>query len=330
MRHALHIASRGLVAGWAVLAGVAATSPALAQDRETPTGPIKLVVGYAAGGPVDVAARVIAPALQRELGSTVIVYNRAGASGSLGGEMVTNAAPDGNTLFFAGSPTIVINPNVQRRMSFDPMTDLTPIAPIVSYANVLVVNKDLPIKSVSDLVAYARSRKGTVTYGSAGIGGSNHLSGALLEKVTATKMSHVPYKGNAPALNDLMSGTIVAMFDVIANARPFIASGKVRALAVTSKQRNPMLPEVPTMGEAGIKDYEVGGWYGLYGPAGLPKPMAESLNAALRKVLADESLRARLTEMGYDVWSGTAEELAIKAQADRAMWATVSNGIEVD
>lgn len=316
---------RGLLAVLAL-----AALPAFAQVRDTPAGPVRLVVGYAAGGPVDVAARLIAPALQRELGVTVIVDNRAGASGSLAGDQVSKAAPDGNTLFFAGSPTIVINPNVQRHMAFDPAKDLAPIAPMVSYANVLVVNKDLPIRTVPELVAYARSHPGAVSYGSAGVGGSNHLSGALLEKVTGTQMSHVPYKGNAPAMNDLMGGTITGMFDVIANARPFIASGKVRALAVTSKQRNPMLPDVPTMSEAGIKGCDVDGWYGLYGPAALPKPMIGRLNAAMRKVLADEALRARLTEMGYDVWTGSDEALATKARADRAMWATVSKGVEVD
>lgn len=304
--------------------------PALAQAPTTPTGPVRLVVGYSPGGPVDAAARLIAPALQRELGVPVVVDNRPGASGTLGGDVVARAAADGNTLFFAGSPTIVINPNVQRRMPFDPMKDLAPIAPLVTTANVLVVNKDQPWRKVSELLADAKAHPGKVAYGSAGTGGTNHLSGALLEKATGTQMTHVPYKGNAPAMTDVIGGQISMMFDVVASARPFIASGKVRALAVTSRERNPMLPEVPTMAEAGVPGYEVLGWIALYGPAALPKPMVGRLTAAARKALAGEELRGKLIDMGYGLWDASLEALGDKARAERAMWATVSKGIEVD
>jgi tripartite-type tricarboxylate transporter receptor subunit TctC len=304
--------------------------PARAQSAASASGPIKLVVGYSAGGPVDSAARLFAPALQRELGVPVVVENRPGASGSLGGDAVAKAVPDGNTLFFAGSPTIVINPNVQRHMAFDPMKDLVPIAPLVTYANVLIVNKDLPPRNVTELIAYAKATPGRVTYGSAGVGASNHLSGALLEKMSSTQMTHVPYKGNAPAMTDLIGGQVSMMFDVIANARPFVGSGKVRALAVTSRKRNPMLPDVPTMIEAGVAGFDVDGWFALYGPAALPKPMVASLNAATRKVLAREDVRTRLSEMGYELWEGGDDMLASKARADRVMWATVSKGVEVD
>lgn len=315
----------------ALVAGIgAAALPALAQSPGTPNGPVKLVVGYAAGGPVDVAARLFAPALQRELGVTVIVDNRPGASGTLGGDVVAKAQADGNTLFFAGSPTIVINPNVQRRMAFDPMKGLTPIAPLVTTTNVLVVNKGQSWHKVSELVAHAKAHPGGIAYGSAGIGGTNHLSGALLEKATGAQMTHVPYKGNAPAMNDLVGGQIAMMFDVVASARPFISSGKVRALAVTSRERNPMLPDVPTMAEAGVPGYEVEGWIALYAPAALPKPMVARLNAAARKAMAGEDLRNKLIAMGYGFWDASPEVLDAKARAERAMWATVSKGIEVD
>ena len=291
---------------------------------------IKLVVGYSAGGPVDGAARLLAPALSQALGTQVIVDNRPGASGSLGGDAVAKAAPDGATLFFGASPTITINPNVQRKMPFDPMKDLTPIAPLVDYTNVLVVNKDLPVRNVAELLAYAKARPGKVFYGSAGVGASNHLSGALLEKMAGVQLTHVPYKGSAPALADVMAGNVTMMFDIIATSRPFIQTGKVRALAVTSRQRNRMLPEVPTMIESGVAGYDVGGWFGLYGPARMDAALVARLNAAAHKALAREDIAHRLREQGYDVWSGGAELLAAKGQSDRRLWATASKGIEAE
>jgi tripartite-type tricarboxylate transporter receptor subunit TctC len=291
---------------------------------------IKLVVGYSAGGPVDGAARLLAPALGQELGTQVIVDNRPGAAGSLGGNAVAKAPPDGAMLFFGASPTITINPNVQRSMPFDPMKDLVPIAPLVDYTNVLVVNKDLPVRNVAELLAYAKAKPGKLFYGSAGVGASNHLSGALLEKMAGVQLTHVPYKGSAPALADVMAGTVPMMFDIIATSRPFIQSGRLRALAVTSRQRNRMLPDVPTMIESGVADYDVGGWFGLYGPARMDPALVARINAAAHRMLAREDIANRLREQGYDVWSGGAEVLATKGQSDRKLWATASKGIEAE
>lgn len=316
------------LAGSALLAAL--PSRALAQQQSQLPPLIKLVVGYSAGGPVDGAARLLAPALGQELGTQVIVENRPGASGSVGGDAVAKAAPDAAMLFFGASPTITINPNIQRKMPFDPMKDLTPIAPLVDYTNVLVVNKDLPVHSVAELLAYAKARPGKVFYGSAGIGASNHLSGALLEKMTGVQLTHVPYKGSAPALADVMGGTVTMMFDIIATSRPFIQSGKLRALAVTSRQRNRMLPEVPTMIESGVAGYDVGGWFGLYGPARMDPALVARLNAAAHKAMAREDIASRLREQGYEVWTGAAELLATKGQADRKLWATASKGIEAE
>ena len=316
------------LAGSALLAAL--PSRALAQQQSQLPPLIKLVVGYSAGGPVDGAARLLAPALGQELGTQVIVENRPGASGSVGGDAVAKAAPDAAMLFFGASPTITINPNIQRKMPFDPMKDLTPIAPLVDYTNVLVVNKDLPVHSVAELLAYAKARPGKVFYGSAGIGASNHLSGALLEKMTGVQLTHVPYKGSAPALADVMGGTVTMMFDIIATSRPFIQSGKLRALAVTSRQRNRMLPEVPTMIESGVAGYDVGGWFGLYGPARMDPALVARLNAAAHKAMAREDIANRLREQGYEVWTGAAELLATKGQADRKLWATASKGIEAE
>ncbi|MES2245709.1 MAG: tripartite tricarboxylate transporter substrate binding protein [Pseudomonadota bacterium] len=316
----------------AALAGGAALAAlphrAFAQQPLPPL--IKLVVGYSAGGPVDGAARLLAPALGQELGTQVIVDNRPGAAGSLGGNAVAKAPPDGAMLFFGASPTITINPNVQRSMPFDPMKDLTPLAPLVDYTNVLVVNNDLPVRSVGELLAYAKAKPGKLFYGSAGVGASNHLSGALLEKMSGVQLTHVPYKGSAPALADVMAGTVPMMFDIIATSRPFIQSGKLRALAVTSRQRNRMLPDVPTMIESGVPGYDVGGWFGLYGPARMDPALVARVNAAAQKMLAREDIAHRLREQGYEVWAGAPEVLATKGVSDRKLWASASKGIEAE
>ncbi|QOF79861.1 Bug family tripartite tricarboxylate transporter substrate binding protein [Variovorax sp. 38R] len=325
----LELSRRQLMAALAGSAALAALPHrSFAQQPLPPL--IKLVVGYSAGGPVDGAARLLAPALGQELGTQVIVDNRPGAAGSLGGNAVAKAPPDGAMLFFGASPTITINPNVQRSMPFDPMKDLTPLAPLVDYTNVLVVNNDLPVRNVGELLAYAKAKPGKLFYGSAGVGASNHLCGALLEKMSGLQLTHVPYKGSAPALADVMAGTVPMMFDIIATSRPFIQSGKLRALAVTSRQRNRMLPDVPTMIESGVPGYDVGGWFGLYGPARMDPTLVARVNAAAQKMLAREDIAHRLREQGYDVWAGAPEVLGTKGVSDRKLWASASKGIEAE
>ncbi len=293
-------------------------------------GTVRLLVGYAAGGPVDAMARIFAPALAQELGANVLVENKPGASGALAGEMTVAAAADGSLLFFAASPTITIVPNIQKKLRYDPARDLTPIAPLLNYANVLVVPRDSPVRSVTDLLALARSQPGKVFYGSAGVGASNHLSGELLALQGKVPLSHVPYKGNAPAMNDVIGGQLQMMFDIVGGAQKYISAGQVRALAVTSAQRNPMLPDVPTMREAGLPGYEVVGWMALYGPSKLAPAAAERLADATRKVQGTADFQARLAALGYAPWAGSAEQLAGFAARERALWASVAKGIEID
>jgi tripartite-type tricarboxylate transporter receptor subunit TctC len=311
---------------------IAAAALALAATHASAqvNTPIRLVVGYAAGGPVDSTARLFAPVFARELGTQVIVENRPGASGNVAGASVAKGVPDGLTLFFAASPTITISPNIYKKMPFDPATDLTPVAPLVSYANVLVVNKDLPFKNVSELLAYARANPGKLGYGSAGTGASNHLSGELLAAQSQTQLLHVPYKGNAPAMTDVIGGQIGMMFDIVSTARGYVAGGRVRALAVTSRERNSALPDVPTMREAGLPNFEVVGWYGLYAPPKLPAAVAARYAEAARKALASDELKVLWSDQGYDRWPGTAESMAAQASRERAMWGTVTKGINVE
>jgi tripartite-type tricarboxylate transporter receptor subunit TctC len=247
----------------------------------------------------------------------------------MGGDAVAKATPNGLLLFFAASPTMTISPHVLKSMPFDPAKDVTPIAPILSYSNVLVVNKDQPFKTVPELISYAKANPNKLAYGSAGMGASNHLSGELFALRTGTTLTHVPYKGNAPAMTDVIGGQINMMFDIIGSARNYVASGRVLAMAVTSRERNASMPDVPTMREAGLADYEVGGWYGLYGPAKLPAEMVQRLNDATRKALAGDELKTKWAEQGYDLWVGSPQLLADRAARELALWATVTKGIQV-
>ncbi len=303
------------------------SSAILAQASDQ--NPIRLVVGYAAGGPVDAAARLFAPAFAKELGQSVIVENRPGAGGVTGGDSVAKSQPNGQVLYFAASPTITISPNVLKSMPFDPAKDLASIAPILDYANVLVVNKDQSFKTLPELIAQAKANPGKLAYGSAGVGASNHLSGALFAQRAGIELNHVPYRGNAPAMTDVIGGQIQMMFDIISTGRNYVQSGRVRAVAVTSKNRNASLPDVPTMRELGM-DYEVSGWYGLYGPAKLPADLIAKYNDAAKRALAQTELKTKLVEQGYDLWTGAPQLLTERAARERAMWAPVTKGIQLD
>ncbi len=311
------------------LAPLAMALPAAAQDGQ----PVRLIVGYAAGGPVDQGARLFGQALSKELGTPVMVENKTGANATIAGNEVVRAKPDGLTLWFAASPTITISPNVMTKMPFDPAKDLAPVAPILSYYNVLVVNNNEPYKNVRELVAHAKANPGKLAYGSAGVGGSNHLGALLFANRSGIEMNHIPYKGNAPAMTDVIGGQLNMMLDIISTASTYIHSGKVRALAVTSPQRNASLPDVPTFAESGIeglKGFDVGGWYGVYGPKGMAPDLVAKLNQSINAALAQPELKKKLEGLGYDDWTGTPQMLADRAAKERTMWSTVTQGIVLD
>lgn len=309
------------------LLGLALVGPQVARADGAP---VTLIVGYAAGGPVDTAARQFAPVFSKELGRPVIVENRPGAAGAIGGAFVAHSAPDQQLLYFAASPTVTITPHVIRNMPFDPVKDLAPVSPLLAYTNVLVVNKSQPFKTVAELIAYAKANPGKVTYGSAGMGASNHLSGELFAIRTGTKLTHVPYKGNAPAMTDVIGGQISMMFDIISTARNYIHAGKVNALAVTSVKRNPSLPDVPSMKEAGIPDYDVQGWYALYGPTSLPADQIARYNDAARKALANADLKKKYSDQGYDLWVGSPKDVGERTAKELSLWGTVTKGIKFE
>lgn len=288
-----------------------------------PDRPIKLIVGYAPGGPVDTTGRVFARYLSDELKQTVVVENRAGASGVIGADVTAKAAPDGYTLNFVASPSLTISPIVQRSKLFNPRTDFTLISPIVNFANVLLIGPQIPAKNVAELVDYARKNPEKVSFGSAGFGGSNHLSAELLKQSTKTEMLHVPYKGNAPAMVDVIGGKVTFMFDITSTGKAFIDSGKARGLAVTSKERNPSLPNIPTMIEAGIPDFEVVGWFAVIGPKNIPQPIVAKLTAAVDAVKRNPEFIKTIEAGGYTLDKGNAKSLGATIDRDYKMWEEV-------
>ena len=313
------------------LATLALAACALAAHAQAyPVRPLKFLVGYAPGGPVDSTARIMAQALSKDLGQPVIVENRPGASGAIAADLVAKAAPDGYVIYFAASPTLTITPHVQKSLAFDVFKDLAPIVNIVDYTNVLLINKDFPARNVGELVAYARANPGKVAFGSAGMGASNHLSAELLKKRTGTDMVHVPYKGNAPAMADVIGGKIVFMFDITGTAKGFVDGGRARALAVTSRERNRSMPDVPTMIEAGVPEFEVTGWYALFGPAALPRDIVNRLNASVRAVLAEPALARQLADLGYDVTPSAPEALGARVRREYDLWRDVAKDIKFD
>ncbi|TWG88618.1 tripartite-type tricarboxylate transporter receptor subunit TctC [Cupriavidus gilardii J11] len=288
-----------------------------------PSRPVRLLVGYTPGGPVDTAARIYADHLGRVLKQPVIVDNRPGASGAIAASMTVSAKADGYTLYFVASPTMTMTPLIQKSVNFKPAQDFTHVGLITDYTNVLLINKDFPARNVEELVSYARKHPGDVSFGSAGIGASNHLSAELLAQMTGVKMLHVPYKGNAPAMADVISGKVTFMFDITGTAIGHIQGGKVRALAVTSKTRNAALPTVPTLVESGLRQYDVTGWYALVGPPGMPADLVDRLVKAQQAVSQEPSFRTRMAEGGYDLNTGGPADLQERIGKELALWSNV-------
>jgi len=288
-----------------------------------PTRPIHLLVGYAAGGPSDVAARYYARLLADELHQPVIVENRAGATGVVAANVTMNAPADGYTLNYVGCPTITMAPLIQQSSNIKPLENFSFIEILYDFANVLLVSQDSKIQNVSDLIAQARRDPHSVSYGSAGIGASNHLSGELLAQMAGINMLHVPYKGNAPAMTDVIGGKITFMFDVSGTAIMQIQGGKVRPLAVSSPVRIPQLPDVPTVSESGLQNFSVTGWYGLIGPKGLPKEVVERINKANAAIAQNPEYKKWMYQYGYSIQTIGPDAMRERVRSDLALWDNV-------
>jgi tripartite-type tricarboxylate transporter receptor subunit TctC len=303
-----------LLAAPALLPAAARANAPWVPDR-----PIRLIAPFAAGGAADIISRMIAEELSGVLSQQVIVENRTGAGGAVGTEATVRARPDGFTLMTASQATHGINPVISR-LSFDPGTDTTPIANVAGVPAVLIVNNELPARSFPDFAAFVRARGGQLSYGSAGIGSSTHMTMALLLHMAGLDMVHVPYRGSALAMPDIIAGRLVGMTDTIASALPFVRDNRVRALGVSTARRLAVLPDVPALGEF-VPNYEVLNWYGISGPAGLPQNIVTTLHGAVSTILARPAFQQRLAAAGMEPLAMSTADYAAYISRDRAQWA---------
>lgn len=309
-----------------IAAAAALSTVCIAQAQGVvayPRGPVTLVVPFPAGGPTDAMARQLAKKLGERLGQQVLVDNKGGAGGGIGAEAVAKAPADGHTLFFGTTGTMAINPSLYSKLRYDPVKDFAPVTLMATTMNVLVINPDVPAKDLNELVKLAKAKPNTLSFGSAGNGSSNHLSGELLRTSAGLQITHVPYKGSAPALVDLLGGRITMMFDTIAQQTGNVAAGKVRALAVTGPRRSPLLPDVPTAQEVGLKDYDVTIWYGVLAPAATPVPVIERLHREIVAVMSTEEMKKRMQAEGAEARPNSPAEFAALIRHDIAKWGPV-------
>ncbi len=293
-------------------------SPATAQ--EYPAKPVRVVVPYVAGGNADIWARTLAQKLSENLKQAFVVENKPGANGGIGTDFVAKSAPDGYTLLAVASGPIVVNPVLYATVPYDPVRDFAPVAQCALYQYVLVTRMDAPYKTIADLVAAARANPGGLAYGSTGIGGGNHLAAELLGLATGTRFNHIPYKGSAPALADLLGGQLTFMFDTVITSVPQIRGGKLRAFAVSAGRRASSLPEVPTMQEAGFAGFDLSQWQGVLAPAGTPRAVVQRLNSEIARAMHAPEVHERIAvQGGNEIVTGTPEEFAalIRAELER-------------
>jgi tripartite-type tricarboxylate transporter receptor subunit TctC len=307
-----------------VAALAAVLSPlAPAQAPAYPNKPVRIVVPFPAGGTTDILARAISQKLSESLGQPFIVDNRPGAAGNIGAELVAKSAPDGYTMLMGTVGTHAINASLYPKLPYDHVKDFQPVLLVAGVPNVLAVYPAVPANSVQELIAYAKANPSKLNFASSGAGTSIHLSGELFKTATGVQMQHIPYKGSAPALQDLVGGQVQLMFDNLPSALPLIKAGKLRALAVTSATRSPALPDIPTVAESGLPGFEASSWFGLLVPAGTPAAVVARINAEGNKWLASPEARDKLTAQGANAAGGTPEDFAKHITAETAKWARV-------
>ena len=313
---------RGLGVAALIAAGAATAQP-------FPSKPVRLVSPYPPAGVNDLLARILAPKLSEFLGQPVVVENRAGATGNIGAEIVARSPADGHTLLMGQAGNLTINVSLMAKMPFDPVRDFAPITLVAATPNVLVVHPSLPVKSVKDLVALAKAKPGMINYATSGIGSPGHLAAELLNKSAGIKMIHIPYKGAAPALADVIAGNAHLYFTSPASAMPFMPSGRLRMVAVASLKRSALLPDLPTVAEAGYPDFDVSSWWGVVAPAATPREVVLRLHAELLRVIALPETRTKITELGAEIVTNTPEQFAAYIKAETAKWAKLIREVGV-
>ena len=284
----------------ALLLGLLALAPEQGHAQSWPSRPIQIIVSSGAGGAADIMARLVGEQLSTALGQPVVVENRPGAGGNTGAISVARANPDGYTLLMSGSPTHSVAPHLFKNLPYDPMRDAPPVAMIAAAPNLLVVNPSLPVKSVADLVKLAREKPGTITYSSAGIGTSGYLAGELLKNIATLDMTHVPYKSGPEAVTGVITGAISFLFFTLPSVLPQVEAGHLRALAIASAERSALVPNVPTIAEAGYPGFDVIAWYALFAPKGTPEPVIARLNTEIEKIVARPDIRAQMAKLGAE------------------------------
>jgi len=312
------------------LALAMAASPAAAQTW--PTKPIKWVVPFAPGGTTDILARTIGEKLGVALGQPVIVENKPGAGGGLGADFVAKSAPDGYTILGGTISTNAINASLYKDLPYDPVKDFVPVTLIARVPNMLVVNNDVPVKTVAELIALMKKNPGKYTFASSGNGTSQHLSGELFKSMAGVDMQHIPYKGSPPALQDVMGGSVTMTFDNITTAWPLAKGGKLRALGVTTAKRSPAAPDVPTLAEAGVVGYEIGSWQGVFAPAGTPPAIVKRLNSEIVKIINLPDVQEKLLLLGAEPVGNSSEDFTVFVKAEVIKWGDVvkKSGAKVD
>ena len=314
------------------VAGIAFAAAAGAQTADYPTKPIRLVVPFPPGGATDLIARAVAQKLGETWGQSVVVDNRPGAGGNIGTELVARSAPDGYTLEMGTVGTHAINASLYAKLPYDHVKDFAPVILVAGVPNVLVVNPAVPVSSVQELIAYAKANPGKLNFASSGSGTSIHLSGELFKVMTGVQITHIPYKGSAPALQDLLGGQVQMMFDNLPPSLPQIKAGRLRALAVTSATRAPALPDVPTIAESGLPGFEASSWFGILAPAGTPPAIIAKINGEVAKWLTTPEGKEKLAAIGANAGGGSPDDFARHIQAETAKWAKVvkASGAKVD
>jgi tripartite-type tricarboxylate transporter receptor subunit TctC len=313
--------------GIAAVVILASIAPAAAQTY--PAKPVRLIIPFSAGGGTDIFARLIGRKLQENMGQSFVPDNRAGASGIIGCELVARAAPDGYTLLMGTTGTHTTNPAIYAKLPYDPLKDFEPISLVAESPFVLLVHPSLPAKTVKELIAFAKTRPGQLTYGSSGIGSSSHLGFELFNLMAGIKGVHVPYKGLAPAMTDTAAGQLVMTWNSITASAEFIRSKRVRALGIGSKERSALMPEIPTIAEAGLPGYELGSWYGMFAPANTPRAIVGQLHAEIVKAIGDPSLKQQFSALSAEAVGSTPEEFRAVLQKDLVKWAKVAREANV-
>ena len=316
---------------WA-LGALFACIATVASAQSYPNRAIRLVVPFPAAGTTDILARAAAQKLTEAFGQSVVVDNRPGAGGNIGSDLVAKSAPDGYTLLMGTVGTHAINPSLYSKMPYDHVKDFVPVVLVAGVPNVLVVHPALPVNSVADLIKLAKDKPGQINFASSGSGTSIHLSGELFKTMAGVDITHIPYKGSSPALTDLIGGQVQIMFDNLPSALPQIKAGKLRAIAVTSLKRAPVLPDVPTISESGLPGFEASSWFGVLAPAGTPAPIVARINAEVNKWLQSAEAREKLLSQGAEAAGGSPEQFANHIRAESEKWAKVvkASGAKVD